>query len=84
MMQPLGFCPETQEKNTALYSIITAPKKGTVQQFTQLNVGALATTTTTALKTSLKNEFASFQTLSRIYGFAQFVKCSRFFQELNS
>ena len=31
-----------------------------------------------------KNEFASFQTLSRLFGTAQFVKCGRLFQELNS
>ena len=31
-----------------------------------------------------ENEFASFQTLSRIFGTAQFVKCRRLFLELNS
>ena len=36
------------------------------------------------MKTSLKNEFASFQTLSRLVEPAQFVKCGRFFLELNS
>ena len=30
-----------------------------------------------------KNEFASFQTLSRLFGTVQFVKCRRLFQELN-
>ena len=31
-----------------------------------------------------KNEFASFQTSSRLFGTAQFVKCTRLFLELNS
>ena len=31
-----------------------------------------------------ENEFASFQTLSRPFGLAQFVKCRRVFPELNS
>ena len=36
------------------------------------------------MKTSLKNEFASFQTLSRLFGTAQFVKCRGLFLEFNS
>ena len=36
------------------------------------------------MKTSLKSEFASFQTLSRPFGPAQYVKCRRLFLELNS
>ena len=31
-----------------------------------------------------KNQFASFQTLSRLFEAAKFVKCRRFFLELNS
>ena len=31
-----------------------------------------------------KSEFASFQTLSRLFGTSQFVKCRRLFLELNS
>ena len=41
-------------------------------------------TTTTAVKTSLTNEFASFQTLLRLFGTVQFLKCRRLFLELNS
>ena len=51
---------------------------------TDNNRGPYATTTTTAVKTSLKNEFASCQTLSRLFGTAQFVKCRRLFPGLNS
>ena len=40
--------------------------------------------TTTVVKTSLKNEFASFQTLLRLFGTAQFLKCRRLLLELNS
>ena len=43
-----------------------------------------AMTTTRVVKTSLKNEFASFQTLSRLFGPAQFVECRRFLLEMNS
>ena len=33
---------------------------------------------------TLKNEFASFHTFSRLFGTAQFVKCRRLFLELSS
>ena len=36
------------------------------------------------MKTSLRNEFASFLTLSRLFGPAQFAECKRFLLELNS
>ena len=35
-------------------------------------------------KLTKKNEFASFQTFSRIFGTVQFVKCRRLFLELSS
>ena len=36
------------------------------------------------MKTSLRNEFVSFLTLSRLFGTAQFAECKRFLLELNS
>ena len=36
------------------------------------------------MKTSLRNEFVSFLTLSRLFGRAQFAECKRFLLELNS
>ena len=36
------------------------------------------------MKTSLRNEFVSFLTLSRLFGPAQFAECKRFLLELNS
>ena len=49
-----------------------------------LTVGSLSSATRTGVKTSLKNEFASFQFLLRLFGPAQFDKCNRrFFLELN-
>ena len=44
----------------------------------------ILTTTTTAVKTSLKKEFAFFQTQLRLFGPAQYVKCRQLFLELNS
>ena len=43
-----------------------------------------ATETMTAVKTLLKNEFASFQAISSLFGAAQFIKCRQLFLELNS
>ena len=49
-----------------------------------LTAGSLSSATRTGVKTSLKNEFASFQFLLRLFGPAQFDKCNRrFFLELN-
>ena len=47
-------------------------------------LGAQATMTTVVVKSLLKNEFASFQTLSRLFGPAQLHKCRRFLLGLNS
>ena len=41
----------------------------------------ILTTTTTAVKTSLKKEFAFFQTQLRLFGPAHYVKCRRLFLE---
>ena len=46
--------------------------------------GPQATTSTWQRKRRLKNEIASSQTLLRLFGPAQCVKCERFFLELNS
>ena len=67
-----------------MYSIKTAPKKVLLSSLHILMRELRNDDDEGSENVAKKNEFAFFQTLSRIFGFAQFVKWRRFFLELNS
>ena len=67
-----------------MYSIKTAPKKVLLSSLHILMSELSNNDDEGSENVAKKNEFAFFQTLSRIFGFAQFVKWRRCFLELNS
>ena len=67
-----------------MYSIKTAPKKVLLSSLHILMRELSNDDDEGSENVAKKNEFAFFQTLSRIFGFAQFVKWRRCFLKLNS
>ena len=83
MMQTLGFCSKTKgEKHHVQHQNST--KEVLLSSLHILMRQLRNDDDEGSENVAKKNEFAFFQTLSRIFGFAQFVKWRRFFLKLNS
>ena len=67
-----------------LLHLSTFPHSSTVRNGKWKTIGTLTNYDEDGKMKKWKNEFASFQTSSRLSGTAQFVKCRRLFLELNS